>query len=186
METKIETHKSYCIKTFCGTKRGLFFRSPIQKVEFDAYYADYYDINNAWDYLDSIKNPIRRLYEIMIGNKNIVNHINEWSKKDNWGGFKANVICSPIYFKRQSHILEAISTDPNDNIQRIVSYGYEAPRSICAGACHKEITKITLSNGKKLKLKNRHVYKYTYSHVIKEIIDGERRFPCITRNKEIA
>jgi hypothetical protein len=164
-------HNNHLITTEEGSKFGIFFRSPIQKVSYDAYYADY-SKTSAWTYKSKIKNPIRRLYEIIIGNKSIVDHIEEWSQSIDWGGFTANKLMSPIYFKREYRYLKAESGDPNDLIQKIVSYGYEGPYNYCSGACHIERTKITLKNGKRVRLKVKDRYKYTYVHIIEEMLSS--------------
>ena len=87
-------YKNHLITVEEGIQFGIFFRNPIQKVSFDAYYCDIPRIS-AWTYKNKLKNPIRRLYEIIIGNKNIVDNIEEWSQSIDWAGFNANVLMSP-------------------------------------------------------------------------------------------
>ena len=81
-------------------------------------------------------------------------------------------MCCPIYFKREYRKLKALSVN-EDNIQSIVSYGYEGEYNDCAGNCVVEKTIIILKNGKRIKKKIRGSYKYTYERMVKEIIDEE-------------
>ena len=175
MKTQIDhkinvvNYNNYVITTTEGTEKGLFFRNPIQKVTFDAYF----DRSNfsAWAYLNKIKNPIRRFYEILIGNRQIIKNIDEWSKDYDWAGFTANILCFPIYFKREYRTLSASSTDTNTNIQSIKSYGYESEFNFCAGDCALEKTIIKLKTRKKLKFKKNEQYHFTYRQVIERILD---------------
>lgn len=168
MKNRVINYKGYVISTEEGTERGIFFRNPLQKVEFDAYCDE--PILSAWKYLDDIKNPIRRIYEILIGNSEVVRNVNKWSKDMNWAGFSANIICFPIYFKREYRKLRAVSGNKT-NIQEIVSYGYESEFNMCGGHCDVEYTTMKLRNGKVMKFKRNEQYHFTYEHKVKEIID---------------
>lgn len=169
-----KVYKHHSILTKSGEQKGIFFRSPIQKVQFDAYlYIDDPHIS-ARIYMEKIKNPIRRFYEILIGNKVIVDNIEKWSKDIDWAGFEANVLMSPIYFTRIFRSLECNSRMRNDNIRKVVSYGYESPYNYCSGACHIEKTIIVLGDGKRIRVKRRKSYHYTYSHIVEKMIDTGR------------
>lgn len=146
MDNRVVNYKGYIINTEEGTEKGLFFRSPIQKVRFDAYYDR--PKMSAWKYLHDIKNPLRRIFEILIGNGIIVKNIKEWSKESDWGGFTGNILCCPIYFKREYRRLNAVSSG-SDDIQKINSYGYESEFETCSGNCNMEKTVIKMKNGKK-------------------------------------
>lgn len=168
----ISDYKGYVITTEEGTEKGLFFRNPLQHV----FHNTYHDSNpklSAWIYIEKIKNPIRRLYEIIIGNGFVVKNVVDWSEYLNWAGFHANILCSPIYFKREYRKLKAISADMynNDNIKEINSYGYENQFNYCAGDCEVEKTTIKLKNGRVIKLKNKDSYHYTYRNIVEKIID---------------
>lgn len=169
MEIRTTICNNHVITSEEGIQRGIFFRNPIQKVSFDAYY-DVQPAVSAWVYKEKIKNPIRRLYEILIGNGNIVRNIEEWAMSCDWAGFNANKLMSPIYFKREYRKLTSISSSSDDVIQKVVSYGYEGPYNYCSGACHIERTRITLKNGRRIRLKNKDKYYYTYIHIIENII----------------
>ena len=169
MNTTEIQYKNYVIMTTEGIQHGIFFRSPIQKVDYDAYYDN--PRFSAWKYLNQIKNPFRKLYEILIGNYRIVKNIQEWSNDINWGGFRANILCSPIHFRREYRQLSAISTNAHDNIQCVDSYGYESEFNSCVGDCVCEKTSIKLKTGKWLKFKKTEQYYFTYEHIIKRIID---------------
>ena len=168
MENEVILYKGYVISTEEGLERGIFFRSPIQRVGFDAYYDN--PKFSAWQYLNAIKNPIRRLYEILMGNRKIVKNIQAWSESRDWGGFNANILCFPIYFKRDYCKLIAHASEGYP-ITKIYSYGYTSEFSDCAGECVIERTKIRLRTGKVIRIKRRKTYLFTYLHKVKEIID---------------
>lgn len=171
MKNETVNYKEYLIYSEEGEKRGLFFRNPLQKVSFDAYSED--PMFSAWKYEEDIKNPIRRLYEILIGNGKIVKNIDEWSENLDFAGFTAKILCCPIYFKRKYRKLVAYSCG-NGNIQKIVSYGFESEFNECGGDCDIEKTYILLKNGKHIRIKRKEQYHYTYVHIVKEIIDGAK------------
>lgn len=75
-------YKGYIISTEEGVEKGLFFRSPLQKVSFGIY-QDMSKIS-AWKYLRNIKNPFRRIFEILIGNGKIVKNIEKWYNDVDW------------------------------------------------------------------------------------------------------
>ena len=170
-ETKIKNYKQYVIETEEGIERGIFFRKPIQRIDF----MDYYDtpFMSASEYLTKLKNPVRRIYERMIGNGNLVKNLAEWMESCDFAGCAGNILCSPIYFKRDYRKLKAYSQDCNTNIQELCSYGYESEFNLCGGACDREITHIKLRSGKKIKIKGKDKYNYTYSFMIEELIDKE-------------
>lgn len=170
MEQHSTSYKDYFIITEEGTEKGIFFRSPLQKIFFDAYYGDMKF--NAFEYAKAIKNPIRRFYEILIGNKDIVNNINRLLDRGDWAGFDAYVIVSPIYFKRRYRKLRAYTPNKDLTVKEIKSYGYELGFEFCAGECHIEKTKIFMRDGNVITSKRNDKYNYTYMHVVKqEIID---------------
>lgn len=171
METRVVNYKNYTIATEEGNQRGIFFRNPLQKVDFIVIYGNEADDKvSAYKYMYDIKNPIRRLYEILIGNGNIVKNIAKWADHDNFGGFSANILQFPVYFNREYRKLTAYSCG-DDNIQKIESYGYEKEYNICSGACDVERTRFYLKNGKTIKIKKNEYYRFTYEHIVKEVID---------------
>ena len=165
------TYNDYLITEEQGTQFGIFFRSPIKKIYFNAYYCNNPTIS-AYVYKDRLKKSIHRLYEIIIGNKDIVDNIEEWSQNNNWAGFYANTLISPIYFSRNYRRLKTVSSNPNNTIRKVVSYGYEGPYNYCFGACHIERTRIILKNGKRIRLKVKDRFRYTYTHIIEEMISS--------------
>lgn len=170
-ENKIESYKSFVIHTEEGIENGTFFRNPIQKVDYDSYGEN--SLLSGWEYLNKLKNPIRKIFEYIKGNGSVVKNIKSWSKEDDWAGFRANILCLPFYFKREYRKLEAYSQSKDSNIQSIVSYGYESPYNWCGGDCEIESTVITLKSGKKIKITGHEQYNYTYEFKIKEIIDTD-------------
>lgn len=169
MENRISNYKNYTIITDEGTERGIFFRCPIQKVDYNTWLDDGF---SAWTYKEKVKNPLRKIYEILLGNKKVVDNIEEWSENLNWGGFSANILCLPIYFKREYRKLKAVSNNNTDNIAEINSYGYENEFNICSGNCEIEKTSIKLRCGKTIKIKREEKYNFTYQHIIEDIIDS--------------
>jgi hypothetical protein len=141
IETNVKNYKDFVISTEKGTEKGIFFRSPIQKVYFDAYYDE--DTFSAWEYKTRIKNPLVKFIEILKGNKHIVHNINQWADEDNWAGFDANILRSPIYFWREYRKLTAESASPDTNIKSINSYGFESQYNTCGGSCKIEKTIFT-------------------------------------------
>lgn len=173
MEVDISLYNDYAIFTEEGEKKGIFFRSPIQKIDFVAYSDN--AVYSAWTYLYNLKNPVRKFFEILKGNSYIIKHIEEWSNELNWGGFEANILCFPIYFKRTYRKLHAIGSNPNNDIQEITSYGYESQYEVCAGDCVKETTYVKLKGGKTKKVVTKEKYHFTYKHIIEKIL-GVRQF----------
>lgn len=169
METRIENHNSYVIHTEEGVEHGLFFRNPIQKVDYITYCED--KPQSAWVFLDRLKSSCRRLFERLIGNGEIVKHGKEWADQCDFAGFYANKLCCPIYFKRSYRSLVAFSQDPDDNIQKVKSRGYESEYETCAGGCVIERTTIRLKNGKRIKSVSRQSYRYTYRHIVEKMLD---------------
>ena len=172
--TETYNNGKYAISTQSGIEHGIFFRNPIQKVYFDLYF--YYEDNpfsvySGPDYIERLENPLRRLYEILIGNKEVINNIEDYLKDENCSGFKANILCSPIYFKRAYRATKVISCDTSNIVKGIYSYGYESEFETVAGGCEVEETKITLRNAKSIKYRMTKKYHYTYSHVMKNLLD---------------
>lgn len=171
METVVKNHNSYVIHTEEGVERGLFFRSPIQKVEYTDYCVD--GSQSAWAFLDRLKSPLRRLVERIIGNGKIVKHGKEWAGQYNFGCFLANKLCFPVYFKRVYRSLVALSQNPDDNIQEVRAKGYESEYNVCSGCCVIERTTIRTKSGKKIKAVIREKYHYTYRHIVEKMLDTQ-------------
>lgn len=169
MKNRVIEYNGYVISTEEGTEKGLFFRSPIQKVDFDVYCDE--PKLSVQKYLNDIKNPIRKAFEVLIGNKNNVNNIERWLSDENCASLTRNILCFPIYFNRKYRKLTAVSSVDN-SIQEINSYGYEREYDICAGYCNIERTTIKLKNGKTIKIKRPREYCFTYEHIVKGIIDS--------------
>jgi len=171
-ESSVKNYKDFVIKNEEGIERGLYFRSPIQKISFGTWDEDEH---NAYTYLFKIKNPLFKFKEILIGNRNIINNIEKWNEKDtgNWAGFNANILCFPVYFKRIYRKLEAISQSLNTNIKSIYSYGYESQYNKCGGNCVIEKIIFKLKNNKKIKINKTENFCYAYEFKIEEIIDGD-------------
>ena len=173
MEGTVYEYKNYTIDTEEGEQKGIFFRNPLQKIYYEAYCNVPDPKMSAWVYLEAIaKNPIRRFYERIIGNGQVIKNIREWAEHDNWAGFKAYRLFSPIYFTRQYRKLTAQS-DVDNFILAVESYGYEPPFNITSGTCHIEKAVIRLRDGKRVKITRKGNYHFTYAHVVTEMIDTQ-------------
>ena len=75
-EIEVQNYSNFIITTEEGAGYGIFFRSPIQKKHYDTYVFEKKS-TSAWDYMAKIKNKLRYFYEFIIGNRNILKHINE-------------------------------------------------------------------------------------------------------------
>lgn len=180
MSIEYSNYGNYMIVREDSVQHGIFFRNPIQKAFFDMYpYGAVSDKFSACDFAYNIsKNPFYKLYQILIGNKNIVKNINKWINEcDDFTGFDANILCSPIYFKRKYRKLRAYPNSnnffKNDIIRSIESYGFESEWESCQGACKIERTKFKLINGKTIHINKKNYYHFTFTHVIKEIIENQ-------------
>lgn len=171
-QNKITEYKGYVISTESGIEKGIFLRNPIQNImfEFDVF-GDYAKFS-AYKYIEKIKNPIRALYEILIGNGKIVKDVSKWSKENDIEGFHANILCCPIYFKRKYRKLDAKCTNQHSDIRRIVSFGYESEFENCAGGCELETTIIKIKTIDNQVIKRIGTYHFTYEHIVKQIIDS--------------
>ena len=179
MKHDIDTRNigTYTVISDKYTAYGIFFRSPIQKVFRDGYYVGIVEDNprvmNAYEYRDAVKKPIRRFYEILLGNGKIVRNIEKWSQNTEFGGVTTKMLRSPIYFKREERSLVAIDTSGQQNISEIRSRGHESDLETCAGSCEKERTTIKLKNGKKIRKVCRDEYFYTYYTTIEDLVEEE-------------
>lgn len=181
-ENNVKNYKNFVIHTEEGVEKGIFFRSPIQTIDFSAWTEE--KKFDAWCYLSKVKKSFFRFFEILKGNSNIVNNIEKWSENDDWAGFRANILCFPIYFERRYRKLTAKSTSNDTNIQSIKSYGYESPYNTCNGNCVVEKTIITLKNGKKIKTKTPENYNFTYRFKVEKIIDSDNIIEKENENEE--
>lgn len=174
-EIDIRRHKNFMVSTESYTQTGVFFRFPIQKVSFDGYYGG--SKFDCYKYLESLKNPVRRVFEILIGNKRVVEHGNEWADEDGFAGFSANILCSPVYFKRECRKLEAVRVSCDGSlspsIESIKSWGYEGEFNGVSGRCELEKTVVTLNNGKKFKFKKTDQYHFTYYHIVQKVLNSD-------------
>lgn len=179
MKHDIDTRNidTYTVISAKYTAHGIFFRNPIQKVCRDAYYVGFVKddsrVMNAYRYMDAIKNPIRRFYEILLGNGDVVRNIEKWSQDIDFAAVTTKMLCSPIYFRREERSLIAIDTSGQQNISEIRSRGYESEFETCSGCCEKEWTTIKLKGlkgCKKIRRVCRGHYCYTYFTTIKDLV----------------
>lgn len=170
MENRIINYQSYIIHTQTQDKRGMFFRNFRQHIHCDMWY----NAEKMNGYLDKIKNPVRKLYEILLGNKEVVCNLGKWMNETDFCGCDIYIIHCPIYFKRHIRTLTAIDTSNKCNIAKIQSSGYESEFNYCAGHCEVERTKIKLKNGKTMRIVQKGQFHCTYEHIVKQIIDSQQ------------
>lgn len=169
---KVETKKTEYYESIemRGAEKGIFLRSPLKKIEFcDGFDWEDKSKQDVYTYSNKIQNPVRRLYEICIGNGTIVKELNEWMKDCDFAGFTGNIICCPIYFKREFRELH-LKSNTDSMIKEIISKGYENEFELCNGGCEKEKTLIKFNNKRKSKFTTKEHYQYTYSHICEELL----------------
>lgn len=136
--------------------KGIFFRSPIQSVDYD-WYGDF----SSPMYPQGI-NKILNLFRIKRAKKH--------AESDNAAGFRFLEFCCPIYFKRT---IREMITIPASAILKIHSKGYEPYKNNCSGACVEEVTTITYMVGKrveKITIVSPERYNFAYRHVIAKMV----------------
>lgn len=165
--TNTESYESIHME---GTEKGIFLRNPLKKISFqDGFDWEDDSAQNVYTYARKIKNPVRRMYEICIGNGTIVKELNEWMNDYDFAGFTGNILCSPIYFKRKFRQLH-LKSNTDSLVKEIVSKGYENEFELCSGGCEKEKTQIKFRDKKKSSFITKDSYCYTYSHICEELI----------------
>ena len=173
-----EMYDDYLMVCEEGTEVGIFFRSPIQVATFMDYITlegSGFDIGR---YINEIKNPIRRVFETLLGNKDVVNTL--LHDDDIADVYKINVLCSPLYFRRRYRKLEcnARTDSCKGTIGSIRSYGYDTKfEAWCAGVTHSEKTHIRFKHNlvKKTKIRiKKKSYRYTYKHVIEDVMKNDK------------
>lgn len=167
---KVEANRteSYESIEMRGTEKGIFLRQPLKKIEFQEMW-DSESKQDIYTYSKKIQNPVRRLYEICIGNGTIVKELNEWMKDCDFAGFTGNIICCPIYFKREFRELH-LKSNTDSMIKEIISKGYENEFELCSGGCEKEKTLIKFTNKRQSRFTTKEHYHYTYSHICEELL----------------
>lgn len=164
---KIEKEEGFIITTNTGVARGLFFRLPVQTLDLEYWIKGKRSLTR---YTEVIKNPTRRIFEILIGNGSVIKNINKWEEEQDFGGVRIRTLCLPFYFKRNFRQLKAISTNKNSAIERIISYGYDDEFVYVSGECIKEKTKIIPRSGKIWNVVRKDTYQYTYRNMVKQIL----------------
>ena len=156
-----------------GIETGLFFRKPIQRVQIttDSYgnesRSGYH--HSVYIYMKRCKNPIRKLYEYILGNKESIRQIILNQDDISFYGVKVNVLCSPIYFSRRFRSLKAISENPRSLVFGVESKGYESNFNLVSGACVVEKSTIDYADGHAEKQVSKGKYDLTYPYSVKEM-----------------
>lgn len=177
LRRKVNNFKKYKSKNYSmfydeGSEYGIFLRSPIQKKYFEIYSCNLNDDIDRYVYSVQ-RNPLRRLWEKIIGNSKLIKDIGKWIN-DDLPGFEVKVLTSPIYFKREYQALLVTLNNPKDkiNIFSVDSYGYHNDKYISySGECDKEVTKISYKDGTVNKSIRRHEdYRFTYPHIVEKML----------------
>lgn len=136
--------------------KGIFFRSPIQSVDYD-WYGDFHSPMYPQGF-----NKILNLFRIKRAKKH--------AETENACGFRFLEWCSPIYFTRN---VREMLTIPASSILKIHSKGYEPYKNGCAGACVEEVTTITYIVGtkvEKITIVSPERYNFAYRHVLAKMV----------------
>ena len=175
IEQRVVNEHGFVFETTETEHKGIFFRSPIQMIDFE---NDYFSDNprSAGELNHKLKNnALYRWFNILMGNKNIVKNLNKWIDEMDFAGVNKRCLVLPIYFKRLERSLKATNVSNSESdINEVISKGFESPYEIVAGCCKIERTKFTYKNGKSSKVNHKEQYHYTYQHVIEEEILGYR------------
>ena len=153
-----EKLKDFVIITIEKIKYGIFFRLPIQKVEYH------------WETYGEDSDPIIPKFPHILLNLFSIKKARKHSLNMDACGFSFFEFASPVYFSRKCKSLICLNAH---SIISINSSGYEGYKNICGGACELEKTVIKYLENKKvctIKLRNTKSYNYTYEYVIKELL----------------
>lgn len=137
-------------------EKGIFFRSPIQKVQVETY------LGEAYSWVDNAK----RLVIPYLLNMDKYSHFKEIIEDDDLAGLVVRVFASPIYFKR--YVRTAIHKFKNhpDGLLEIRVFGEEPFKNNCSGACICEKAIFVFDNEKKETVKTYGSFHYYYKHVV--------------------
>jgi hypothetical protein len=147
---------------------GLFFRSPIQKVVYEHNDVSNYSPSSATKWLFWARILI---IPYLLNFKSFSNKRDFIHNRRNAAGIIVNELAMPIYFRRNIRYMECCINNENINISKITSKGYGKYKSDDIGMCHKEITKLHFRNGKTKKIVRRETYYFTYTHIMKKVIN---------------
>lgn len=167
-KSSVDVVNNYIVYTSEGTEYGVFFRSPIQKVMFSDMCNE--DKFNCWTYINKLESRWFRLRQKLLGNGDIVNSVKDHANSYDFAGFNANILTSPVYFKRNFRKASVESSDSNTPILKIKSEGFETPYNVVSGRCEKETTIFTFWSGKKQKETRRGQYYNTYFHILRDLL----------------
>lgn len=162
-------------------QKGIFLRSPIQKIETS---TDSDLVNwksSSWETIKVLHEKSFRGFILRFVNPEIVKKGRLYKKwkfiTKEWGaeGFSCNFIVSPIYTSRIVRSLDVVAINPDEKILELHSWGYESEFNDCAGQCEKEFTRILKNTYKgnkwfSFQSNNGKSYQYIYQHKVEEII----------------
>lgn len=167
--------ENYYLSSDRGIHKGIFFRKPIQKVNLNVYgdgsFSGYDHL--IYNYIRKLKNPLFKLYQYILGNKKAIQGIKENIDDMSFYGTSVNILCSPIYFKREYRELNLVCPN-HPGIARIHAYGYESPFETVAGKCAKEVAKIYYTSGLVSEVISYQTYDLTYTHRALEFVGYTR------------
>lgn len=163
--------KNYYLSSDRGIHKGIFFRKPIQRVNLNVYGdgsfsgADHF----IYNYMRKLKNPLFRCYQYILGNRKRIKSIKDHIDDVSFYGADVNILCSPIYFKREYRELNLVCPN-HPGIARIHAYGYESPFETVTGNCVKEVAKIYHTDGSVSRRVSYQTYDLTYTHRALEFV----------------
>lgn len=146
------------------TEKGIFFRSPIQRVE-----KETYSFGDGKDYAYYWLNTAKKYVIPYLLNCITYNSKKKFVEENDAAGIVVNELCWPIYFYRNVRRSYFRLENHPDGIKEIFSWGEEPYKNNCSGACMFEKTKIVFGNGDVKKIyRGSGSFHYTYAHVIEE------------------
>lgn len=169
-ETQTTYYSDFKITSEKGIEHGLFFRDPLSKKILVVNYKNC--DTDAFQYIAKIKNPLFRLAQYLLGNRQVILNI-EYMQSDETYFTNINILRSPVYFKRNYRRTEAINRNENGCISSIISHGI--CNEDCEATCVKEKTITTFFNGRAevCILRNR-AHCFTHLFNIAKIISADK------------
>lgn len=153
------------------TQKGIFFRNPFFRREYDLWSGSHKGG------LNDSKSLLGIVHRILNSPKKL-NDLREFIKEDDAAGYFLNSVRSPIYFEREVkelHLEVSFISKQNNPIRMIIkSKGFNYIDEPVGGYCAKERTKITVETlyttiTKKFTDKGK--YNFTYEHVAKNTVE---------------
>ena len=163
---------SYILFADQGIELGIFLRPLIRKVIYSS--VDYYNTGfYILDYIAKCQTKLGRLYQYILGNKQVVKDVldPEYFNNEEYIGIEVNKLVCPIYFKRNYRTMLCLNMDQDGVVEWIDSHGYNDKYTESLSGCNREVTKIHFKYKKTdSRIRAGKNYLYTNSVGIKELV----------------